>query len=155
MDLPAPPDFVDPLPTQEEGETNRERIELHTGEGTCGESCHAGLINPPGFAFEHYDELGRYRTMESGVAVDASGSYYFDNEESFVDGVSFSLALAESKKAHNCYTRRLSQYLLGRTLNSSEANLISELTEESLGGESIVSLVYRLLHDPVFLMRGE
>ena len=155
VDLPPPPDVVEPLPVQEEGQTNRERIDLHTGEGTCGAACHAGLINPPGFAFEHYDELGRYRTEEGGAPVDASGTYYFDDEANFIDGITFTQAMATSKKAHRCYTKKLSQYLLGRGLADGEEEMISILTEDSLSGVSIASLVYNILHEPTFTARGE
>ena len=155
VDLPPPPDVVEPLPVQEEGQTNRERIDLHTGDGTCGAACHAGLINPPGFAFEHYDELGRYRTEEGGAPVDASGIYYFDDEVNFVDGITFTEAMATSKKAHRCYTKKLSQYLLGRGLVDGEEEMISILTEDSLSGVSISDLVYNIVHDPTFTARGE
>lgn len=155
VDLPPPPDMVEPLPVQEDGQTNRERIDQHTGEGTCGASCHAGLINPPGFAFENYDELGRYRSEEGGLPVDATGSYYFDDHSNFVDGVSFSQALASSKKAHRCYTKKLTQFILGRSLTSEEEILSTEMAEVSLEGASIVSLVYDMVHDPIFTMRGE
>ncbi|MAA77764.1 MAG: hypothetical protein CL916_00775, partial [Deltaproteobacteria bacterium] len=155
IDLPPPPDVIEPLPVQEEGQTNRERIDLHTGEGTCGASCHARIINPPGFAFENYDELGRYRTEEGGAPVDATGTYSFDEESNFVDGVSFTQEMVNSKKAHRCYTKKLSQYLLGRELANAEDEMISVLTEDSLAGASIVSLVYDIVHAPTFTARGE
>ena len=40
-----------------DGMTNRERVEATTGPGTCGQGCHSTVINPPGFAFESFDEL--------------------------------------------------------------------------------------------------
>ena len=49
--LPPPPDDITGLPVQEEGMTNRERVEAHTGVGTCGEGCHSSLINPLGSIF--------------------------------------------------------------------------------------------------------
>jgi hypothetical protein len=64
--LPPPPNVVPPLPPPIEGETLRERIDAHTGKGTCGEGCHGYLINPIGFAFENYDPLGEWQTMDAG-----------------------------------------------------------------------------------------
>ena len=51
--------------------TNRQRVEMTTGKGTCGEACHNNLFNPLGFAFENYDAIGKYRTMDVGQTVDA------------------------------------------------------------------------------------
>ena len=74
--LPPPPDVVIPsiLPSARPFHDQSERVEAHTGAGTCGEGCHSALINPPGFAFEQYDELGRYRTEDGGLPVNAADS---------------------------------------------------------------------------------
>ena len=86
--LPPPPDNVSGLPEMLPGMTNRERVEAHTGVGTCGEGCHSLLINPPGFAFENYEGLGRYRTEDNGQPVDSSGALYIDGmEQTFDNGI--------------------------------------------------------------------
>ena len=102
-------------------------------------------------------ELNKTQTIpeEGGAPVDASGTYYFDDEADFVDGITFTQAMATSKKAHRCYTKKLSQYLLGRELANGEEEMISTLTDDSLSGASISSLVYNILHDPTFTARGE
>lgn len=51
-DLPPPPVFTPPKLV---GVTRRERIESITGKGTCGEGCHAGVINPAGYPLENFD----------------------------------------------------------------------------------------------------
>ena len=33
------------------------------------------MINPLGFALEHFDAIGRYRDEEKGKPIDATGSY--------------------------------------------------------------------------------
>ena len=48
---------------------------MTTGKGTCGEACHATLFNPLGYAFENYDAIGKYRTMNVGKPVNAADSY--------------------------------------------------------------------------------
>ena len=75
--LPPPPNMVPPLPPPVDGESLRERITRHTGKGTCGEGCHGTLINPLGFAFENYDPLGRWQTMDAGKPVNAADEFYF------------------------------------------------------------------------------
>lgn len=70
--LPPPPPTVDTnLPSDPELPTTRSRTEAHVDDPTCA-GCHS-LIDPLGFAFEHYDELGRWRDTENGVDVDATG----------------------------------------------------------------------------------
>jgi hypothetical protein len=49
----------------------RERLVKHRANAACA-GCHA-LIDPPGFALENFDAVGRWRTAEEGRPVDASG----------------------------------------------------------------------------------
>lgn len=53
--------------------STRQRIELQTGSVNC-QVCHR-KINSLGFALEHFDAVGRYRELDNGRPVDASGSY--------------------------------------------------------------------------------
>ncbi|HWP07959.1 MAG TPA: DUF1592 domain-containing protein [Polyangiaceae bacterium] len=97
--------------------TNRQRVEKTTGIGTCGQSCHAALFNPLGYAFENYDAIGKYRTMDVGQPVDASDSYELDGElKSFKNGIELSALLAEAKETHACYLENMLSYLQGRLL---------------------------------------
>ena len=53
--------------------TIRERLAQHRTNPVCA-SCHA-VIDPPGFALEHFDAIGGWRTIdESGQPVDATGT---------------------------------------------------------------------------------
>ena len=72
----GPPDAnLPPIPPLEPGQTNRQRIDAHRG---LRPSCHNEMINPLGFAFEHFDGMGQYRDTENGgLAIDSSGSYTF------------------------------------------------------------------------------
>jgi hypothetical protein len=49
----------------------RERLSEHRANAACAR-CHV-LIDPPGFALENYDAVGRWRTVEDGRPVDATG----------------------------------------------------------------------------------
>src|SRR5207248_3288783 len=44
------------IPPLEAGQTNRQRISKLPAP--CGGSCHNSMINPLGFAFEHFDGMG-------------------------------------------------------------------------------------------------
>jgi hypothetical protein len=52
--------------------TVRERLEQHRGEPVCA-GCHL-TMDPPGFALENFDPVGRWRNTDAGRPVDASGT---------------------------------------------------------------------------------
>ncbi|WP_437647513.1 DUF1592 domain-containing protein [Sorangium sp. So ce362] len=151
--LPAPPDNVTGLPPGEHA-TNRERVAAHTGKGTCGAACHATMINPAGFAFEHYDAIGKYRTTDNGVPVDAADVYYLGGEpRSYEDAIAFSQLLAESSEAHACYARRWVEFAHGREVGAKDRELIKELGEASRGGASTKELLLQIVSSTSFLTR--
>ncbi len=120
--LPPPdPKAVGTMIPNIAGLTNRQRVEMTTGKGTCGETCHGTLFNPLGYAFENYDAIGEYRTMDQGQTVDASGSYTLDGQlQTFQNGVELSHLLAQAKETHACYVQNMMSYLNGRDLTDSE-----------------------------------
>lgn len=96
--------------------TNRERTAAATRPGTCN-TCHR-TINPPGFAFEHYDAIGRWRSHDNGQPVDASGSLTLAGGEriAFADGVDLARKLAASDRVRDCYVLHWTRYALGERL---------------------------------------
>ena len=103
----APPD------TEDAASTNRQRTADATSPATC-DACHA-VLNPPGFAFENYDAMGRWRTEDNGLPIDASGSFSLVGGESFEfsNGVELAGQLAESDQVRNCYALRWLRYATG------------------------------------------
>ena len=103
--------------------TNRERTATATDRPACA-SCHR-RINPPGFAFEHYDALGAWRAEDNGQPVDASGTLALPGGETltFADGVDFARQLAASRRVRDCYALHWTRYALGDRLASSEPAL--------------------------------
>lgn len=152
--LPAPPDNVPPLPARS-GETVRQRVEAHTGDGTCGEGCHSTFINPPGFAFENFDALGQFQDFESGLPVDASDAFQMDGrEQRYENAVEFSQLLSDSFEANACYTRHWLEALYGRRATEVDNRLIAPVAEASrLGQFTIVELVTALLLSDAYLTR--
>jgi hypothetical protein len=156
LELPPPPDAVPPLPAIAPNSTNRQRVQQLTGAAPCN-SCHERNINPLGFAFENLDGLGRYRSQDNGQPIDARGSYTLDGKEVAFDGpTSLIKAIAESKQAHDCYTRRWAEYLYGRELDVSgpaDASLVDQAGLRSKGDMSIKDLVLNLVATDAFLTR--
>jgi hypothetical protein len=156
VDISPPPNIVlPPIPENQPSQTNRQAIEAINGKGTCGQGCHATIINPAGFAFEHYDPLGRYRTTDSGLEVDASDVFQLDGEEvEFSDALEFVELLANSQAAHHCYTRHLLSYLNGHLADSSDADTLAALAARSKGEDlSTKDLIRGLVQSESFLTR--
>jgi hypothetical protein len=152
--LPPPPDNVPPLPPTM-GNTNRERVDAHTGEGTCGEGCHSTIINPIGFAFEHYDAIGQWRELDNGFPVDASGSFPFDGElHNYADAVEFGQVAANARSVHACYVGYLLEYAYARDVAATEQVFVDELAGQSQTGSlSIRALLLELTQTESFMTR--
>jgi hypothetical protein len=150
-----PPDDItsDPNPP---GNTNREKYDAITGEGTCGASCHATIINPPGYALEQYDAIGRFRTMDNGYPVDAAARYTFADgtEVVFDGGRELSERLAESPLTHECYAQKLVEFITGRAAQSGDDPLVFRAGQESLNdAASIEALAEQVVTSRVFRFR--
>jgi hypothetical protein len=153
-DLPPPPMNVPPLPAPVAGETMRERVTRHTGVGTCGGACHGTKINPAGFAFEHYDALGKWRTTDNGKPVNARDKYPFKDGTFEYDGaVAFAKVLAARPQVHSCYTGNLLEFTLGRRRAANDAALVDATGKSSLEGEPTKKLILKLITAPTFVAR--
>ena len=150
--MPEPPVFE---PPELVGATRRERVDSITGRGTCGESCHAQVINPIGFAFENFDDVGRWREEDSGNPVDATSAYRFsDGLQSFDGPVELAQAMAESPNAHSCYAQNWLEFALGRPMLDEDWPLVNTLARESQSrGLSVKELLVRLVDSTTFRHR--
>jgi hypothetical protein len=148
---------IPPLPQPDPSMTDRQRVDAHTGEGTCGAGCHGGYINPLGFAFENFDGLGRERTMDQGQPVDTFASYPLGEGEnpmvSFDGAPELMLLMAGSEEAHACLSKSLLSYALARDITIADQSILSELTEVSRPGGSIKELLREIARSPAFLSR--
>lgn len=153
-ELPDPPDNVEGLPPSDGFATNRERVESHTGPGTCGEGCHQVWINPPGYALEHYDAIGGYQDTENGEPVNALATWQVDGEEITFDGaVELSQIMAESDAAHRCYAKHWLQYGYGREPQDGDTATIDELMGASKAG-GVEDLILALTQTLAFRTRA-
>ncbi|HUE70006.1 MAG TPA: DUF1592 domain-containing protein [Pirellulaceae bacterium] len=110
---PAPRD-VPPLPEERENEVLplRKRLEQHRDNAACA-SCHA-LLDPPGFALENYDAIGRWRPTDAGRPVDPSGRLI--TGEQFADWPELRGLLVGERQEEfvRCLTEHILTYALGR-----------------------------------------
>ena len=110
---PPPPNVDNSPPTPDPNATTRERFEQHRADPSCS-GCH-NLIDPLGFAFEHYDGIGAWRELEAGAPVDASGEIIGTDVDRVIDGVlDMNVALGESELVQQCVARQWFRFALGR-----------------------------------------
>jgi hypothetical protein len=156
VDLPPPPDEIPPFPALSPDQTNRERVQALTGDAACT-GCHGVLINPLGFALEHFDGMGQYRDSDNGQPVDASATYTIDGAPvSYAGAVEFAQMLAGSNQANECYARRWAEYLYGRdfdTARLTDQNLILQGGALSKGGATVIDLITQLVATDAFSSR--
>jgi hypothetical protein len=120
-----------PVPPLQPNQTNRERYELLTGG--CGATCHGQIINPIGFAFEGFDGLGRFRTMDQGKPVNTSSTYPFAEGTKDFNGPEQLMGLvAGGAQAHQCYAKKMASYALERDLVEPDRPLVKALGSTSL-----------------------
>lgn len=153
--LPPPDPNATGLAPLSNDMTNRERVDATTGDGTCGAGCHSSIINPPGFAFENFDAVGKFRTTDRGKPVNAASTYDFiDGPREFDGPIEFTRALAESVQPHACYAQNWLSYLNGRAVSELELPRVDYLARRSLAGTLPTrDLMLSIVTNPSFLSR--
>jgi hypothetical protein len=155
---PPPPPNVPPAPEgTATGTTMRARFEAHRADPVCA-SCHQ-VMDPIGFALEHYDAIGRYRTSDNGAPVDARGE--LPDGTRFDGAVELAAVIARDRRFSECLASHLFTYAVGRAPADSVADQghLRRLTSEAAnapGGLTLHNLLLALgTSDVVRLRRGE
>lgn len=131
---PAPRD-VPPLPEAREDESLplRVRLQEHRNNAACA-SCHA-LLDPPGFALENYDAVGRWRTTDAGRPIDAADRLI--TGQKFADWPALrELIITERKEDFvRCLTEHLLTYALGRGLTYQDKTAVRTIMKQAEGSQ--------------------
>jgi len=133
LDVPSPPPGFNPIPPDPDPSlTTRERFRVHTMSKACS-GCHK-LIDGTGFGFENYDHLGRYRSEENGLQVDASGNM-LETGEAVVDGpfngvLELSNRLALSQRVERCLATNWYRYAMGRVETEADGCSLREVEQK-------------------------
>ena len=154
---PPPPANVPPLPEKQSGsratvQTVRARMSAHRANPACA-GCHA-IIDPPGFALENFDAVGRWRDVdESFGPIDASG--VLPDGRTFDDLAAFrALLLDRPEQFVATITEKLLTYALGRGLEHYDVPGVRQIVREAEpGGFTLSSLVLGIVNHQAFLMR--
>lgn len=125
-DLPPPPPNVPAAKPASAGGTTRQRFADHA-TNPCAKGCHT-LMDPLGFAFEHYDGIGRYRTQDNDEPVDASGTYPLDGvDQSFSDAVELVRILSTSETVRSCFAKQWFRFAVGRLETEADAPALASV----------------------------
>ncbi len=128
FDLPPPPAHgaVPPPGSPPDDATTRERYAQHSADPACA-ACHR-IIDPLGFAFEHYDSAGLFRDTENGHAIDATGEIFDTDAAGTFDGaLELEQRLADSADAARCFQRDWFEFAAGRLSTNADACSLSAL----------------------------
>ncbi|RYZ48808.1 MAG: DUF1588 domain-containing protein, partial [Proteobacteria bacterium] len=149
--------------------------ELRQKSASCS-GCHS-IIDPVGFSYENFDQVGRFREKdETGAVINAANTLAIDGADVSYDGpAGLSAAIAASSQGLECFSRQIFRYGMGRMerakmsivgatapkfVATKESNLdacyISSVTaamREANG--NLKAGILALVSSPAFLLRSE
>jgi len=111
--LPPPPMMV-AIPPPRPGLTARQNLEMNHVLPACS-TCHS-LMDPLGFAFEHYDAIGAWRNSDGGKPIDSSGKVngVEGGPLPFSDAVELGKLMSTMPEAQQCLFGQLYSYGSGQ-----------------------------------------
>jgi len=140
-ELPPPPANVPPPKGASAGGTTRERFAEHSAQ-QCAQGCHK-LMDPIGYAFEHFDGIGKYRTMDNGGKVDSASEFEIDGKVQPFDGVrELATILSTSATVQKCFATQWLRFAFKRKETDGDAASIAAIAAAfGKGGNNIRDLM--------------
>ena len=151
---PLPPPNVpaiDETPEAAKASSLRQKMEIHRGNPTCA-ACHR-IMDPIGFTLENFDLVGRWRTRDGNVPIDASAQL-FDGTP--LDGpVSLRKALlSRSDVFVRTATEKLMTYGTARALRYYDMPVVRQIARDAAkNGYHFSSLVLGIVKSDPFQMK--
>ncbi len=135
--------------------TVREKLEQHRADPNCT-ACH-NKIDPLGVAFDNYDAIGRWRTVED-VRDGTGANPKLDASGRLPDGRTFSDAAALKKLLRNdvdefavAFTEKLATYALRRGMTFSDRDHLKVIADKARASDyQLVSLIESLVTNELF-----
>ena len=132
LGVPPPPPLPD-VPALKDNTVNgnlsvRERLAEHRTNATCA-PCH-NMMDPLGLSLEKYDAVGRRRSAESGMTIDASGGLPDGSKFADVPGLESAL-LRRPELFVGTLAEKLETYALGRGMDYYDAPAIRTIVRDA------------------------
>ncbi|MEZ6146686.1 MAG: DUF1585 domain-containing protein [Planctomycetaceae bacterium] len=129
----------------------RQRLAAHRANATCA-SCH-NLIDPIGLALENFDAVGRWRDVEAGLPVDASGGLPDGTVCVGVEELEQGL-LKRPEVFVGTLVENLLTYALGRGMESCDAPSVRQIIRDAeKANYRFSSLIVGIANSKSFQMR--
>jgi hypothetical protein len=158
---PPPGAEQTPLPAASDTlDTNRKRFAQLTSGSDCV-GCHAGFINPPGFALEAFNTVGSWQTMESDtkapidttadIALDDTGT----NKVHVTGPADLMAAIATAPGAKSQYASKWVSFAYQREGDPGDACTVQQLaTKMTTSGYTVLNLMTDLTQTLSFRVRA-
>ncbi len=131
--------------------TVRERLAAHRAAPACA-VCH-DAIDPAGFGLENFDVLGRWRELELGQPIDASGGLPDGSEFEGVGGLERAL-LARPELFVRTLTEKLLTFAIGRGVEHYDAPAVRRILRGARQADyRFSSLILGIVNSVPFQMR--
>ncbi|MGC6419304.1 MAG: DUF1588 domain-containing protein [Bradymonadia bacterium] len=148
----VPIDVIQQLPSPDEFETMRERLEQHSAPQCAG--CHQ-LMDPLGLAFETYDHVGIMQggpnsPIDTNAILVGSG----DTDGPVADALELTRRLADSRAVQLCLTRAAFRFFMGRNEQLGDGCTLTDVqTQVDEAGGDFSQLLTALFASDTFLYR--
>jgi mono/diheme cytochrome c family protein len=153
---PAPPPADVPSldaepPSERATKSLREAMAAHRANPECA-SCHVQM-DPIGFAFEHFDAVGRWRDSEAGLPIEDASRLPDGTELDGIEGVK-QLLLKDPERLVGAVTEKLLMYALGRNVQYYDKPAMREIVREAKAVDyTFAALVRGIVKSLPFRMR--
>jgi hypothetical protein len=155
QDLPPPPAniTIPQLAPVAPNVSTRERLDRHTASSQCA-ACH-DVIDPPGFALEGFDQVGRRRTMDGGKPVDTSGTMTQGGDMAgpFANGGELLGRFAQSQLVRGCFARKYFEFAAEHLAGPEDACAIDTIAKSFTTTGDLKGLVAGVATSPGFRLR--
>ena len=152
--VPAPPPGVNATLEAPPGKVPpgiRERLAQHRTSPTCN-GCHS-VIDPLGFALEHYDVTGGWRTEdELGNKVFSTGTTVDGKDIDGLPGLR-KLLMAQPEQFPKTVAEKLMAYALGRRVEYYDQPAVRQIVRNAAPDYRWSAIIRGIVQSPAFLMR--
>ena len=125
LEIPPPPPGVNTAVVDQPTNvpmTRRQKLEVHIINDGCA-ACHK-YMDPLGFPLENFDAVGKYRTTDNGLPVDASGSF---DSVPVADANDLGVAASQSVTVAQCLVRKYYAYAVGHAERDVDGSALNTL----------------------------
>ncbi len=125
------PSFLGVKPPAGTYTTNRQATEALTAASPCN-SCHTGVVNPPGFVLERYNAVGTWQDTDAlGGAINSTADVILsvgpEVKKTVTTPAELMTEIAQLPRAQRTYAQQWVAFATGRSPNTNDACVVDQL----------------------------